>query len=125
MGLDACGYIATYDPESGEKETVREFNWRKPARLQQFMNNLYLEQNPESNWEEFNCKPLELTREHIVRLQELVENSNLPFCPGGYFWGHQFQEEAQNEYEIQDKQFCEIALDMLDKEHSVFYECWW
>ena len=58
-------------------------------------------------------------------MKELVEQSRLPFCPGGFFWGHQFQEESQSEYEEQDLEFCETALQMLDKGHTVVYECWW
>ena len=125
MGLDQTAYITNYDPESGEKEVIQEFSWRKHARLQQFMQETYLADHPESNWDDFNCEPLELTRDHIVKLKELVEQSRLPFCPGGFFWGHQFQEESQSEYEEQDLEFCETALQMLDKGHTVVYECWW
>jgi|TARA_R100000084_G_scaffold107863_1_gene69023 hypothetical protein len=126
MGLDQTAYVTNYDPESGEKEILREFSWRKHAKLQQYMLDLYSADHPNSTWEDFNSgEKLHLTRENIVNLKKLVEESRLPFCPAGFFWGHQFQEESQKDYEEQDLEFCNIALEMLDKGHDVIYECWW
>jgi hypothetical protein len=49
----------------------------------------------------------------------------LPFCPDGFFWGHQFQEESMREYKNQDLEFCEKALKWLKEGKNVFYDCSW
>ena len=108
------------------------FYWRKHARLQQFMMELNDAQNGIKPYERaqtgmmgsFNG-PMFLEREDIVKLQELVENNNLPFCPDSFFWGHQFQEETVQEYKEQDLDFCKKALDWLDKGYRVVYICSW
>jgi hypothetical protein len=33
--------------------------------------------------------------------QEIDSNYHQSFCSGGFFWGHQFQEEAMKEYKEQ------------------------
>ena len=90
-----------------------EFEWRKHARLQQVMD------------ADFNCEDLELFEEDIKDLKKKVEDNNLPFCSDGFFWGHQFQEEAMREYKEQDLDFCEKALAWIADGKKVFYSCWW
>jgi hypothetical protein len=61
----------------------------------------------------------------VLKLQELVQKGDLPFCPDGFFWGHQFQEESVQEYKEQDLKFCEDALKWLDEGKEIWYECSW
>lgn len=114
MGLDQrAGYsdVAVYD-------------WRKHARLQQFMHNKYEEKHPSDN-DAFNCKKLILNEEDIIELQKLIKDDNLPFCDGGFFWGHQFQEESMKEYKKIDLKFCKDALKWIKEGKEVWYDCWW
>lgn len=114
MGLDqSAGY-----------NDVTVYDWRKHARLQEFMHNKYIEKNPDEN-DAFNCKKLILDEEDILELQKLVKNNNLPFCDGGFFWGHQFQEESMKEYKKTDLKFCENALKWIKEGKEVWYDCWW
>ena len=72
----------------------------------------------------FNCIPLYLDEDILEQLQELVEKDELPECEGGFFWGHQFQDESAKEYKKQDLEFCKWAIDATRNGHSVYYKCW-
>ena len=143
MGLDVyAGYLK---PKQKQPDNVVDMHdnigdrmetpyyWRKHARLQQFMMELYDKKHGGPAREErvgmmdsFNGGDiLYLEREDILELQKLVKGDNLPFCPDGFFWGHQFQEESMKEYKEQDLKFCEDALKWLDEGKEVFYECSW
>jgi len=108
------------------------YYWRKHARLQQFMmelddkrNGITIEQRSMEGMMRSLNGHIYLEKEDILKLQQLVENDNLPFCPDSFFWGHQFQEETNKEYKEQDLKFCKDALDWLEKGHQVVYICSW
>tara|TARA_R100000995_G_C3433138_1_gene99507 strand:- start:81 stop:557 length:477 start_codon:yes stop_codon:yes gene_type:complete len=108
------------------------YYWRKHARLQQFMMQLHDKRNGISI-EERSMQGImhslngyiKLQEEDILKLQQLVENDNLPFCPDSFFWGHQFQEETNKEYKEQDLDFCKDALIWLQQGCQVVYICSW
>ncbi len=140
MGLDQyAGFANVADLETKDNKVVPVINnddednpyvtvydWRKHARLQEFMEKLWERKNTQAgHCPEFNCRKMDLQREDILELQKLVENDDLPFCGGGFFWGHQFQEESMSEYKEQDLKFCEDALKWLAEGKEVWYECWW
>ena len=140
MGLDqAAGWTTNHEPLtednkvvqiSTENDEVTKFNWRKHARLQQFMMELWHKKKKEDAplgvmGSDFNCENLYLEEEDIHDLQQKVLNGNLPFCPDGFFWGHQFQEESMAEYKAQDLEFCNEARKWLKEGKRVWYSCWW
>ena len=121
MGLDQNAWIKTPDGDQ------QDFYWRKHARLQEWMTNLYYEETPDGNQQEFNCVDLPLKKIHITRLQEDILHRRLPHNDGGFFNGWQFQEEQQEEYRTQDLEFCEKALAAFDKygdTTQVYYSQW-
>ena len=138
MGLDAyAGYVK---PKKEQPDNVVEIDssnsfetphyWRKHARLQQYMMQLWHKKKGEETPygvmdSDFNCAPLMLTRDDVLDLQKCVESGTLPFCPDGFFWGHQFQEESVKDYREQDLQFCKDALAWIDEGKEVLYECSW
>ena len=73
----------------------------------------------------FNGQTLLLTKEDILNLQQVLLNDNLPESEGGFFFGHQFQDESAKQYKEQDLEFCKEALKWLDEGKEVFYECSW
>ena len=77
--------------------------------------------------EEFNCKELELDADDITKLEEQVHNGYEDYkCPGGFFWGHQFQEEAVADEKGNDLDFIERAKQAFETEGStVVYSCWY
>lgn len=74
---------------------------------------------------DLNCGELELQPEDIATLQAMVEQSALPESPGGFFYGHQFQDESASEYRELDLKFCQWARTILQTRQQVFYSCWW
>ena len=145
MGLDAYAGFQEPQPKNVEPinsdalyETLQggdEFYWRKHARLQEYMQRVWRErkfgkegkymQGLHMDGKHDYAEVMFLEREDIVRLQELVENDDLPFCPDGFFWGQQFQEESMKEYKELDLKFCKQALKWLDEGKKVWYDCSW
>jgi len=137
MGLDAnAGYQKPMPADNVEPIDVYDtleapYYWRKHARLQQFMMELWHTKKGEETplgvmGSDFNGgNILWLLEEDILKLQDAVKTENLPFCPDGFFWGHQFQEESMREYKNQDLEFCEKALKWLKEGKNVFYDCSW
>ena len=141
MGLDV--YAGFINPKKKDADNVVDikdnrsdrmeapYYWRKHARLQQYMTELWHKKNGTEmlgimDKDGFNGGDvLTLTEEDILDLKAKVEDDNLPFCPDGFFWGHQFQEEAMREYKKQDLEFCENALEWIRQGKEVWYESSW
>jgi hypothetical protein len=47
--------------------------------------------------------------------QEIDSNYHQSFCSGGFFWGHQFQEEAMKEYKEQRQSFLRLGFGTIRK----------
>lgn len=115
------------DAEAASMDAYREaddlfpdaFYWRKHAKLQEFF---------EARWtgdEEFNCVDFELTPELIAELESCLTGAGLPDSQGGFFYGHQFQDESAKEYHEQDLQFCKWAREKIEAGETPVYSCWW
>ena len=120
MGLDQYAHIRIklWNP--------RQYNyeWRKHACLQEFMEQVW---SRGGNTKIFNCQDLVLNKNDIENLEYQIKNG-YPDCEssGGFFFGHQFQEEAVDEYKQQDLDFVNRAKEALNKPGStVTYTCWW
>ena len=89
------------------------------------MQNKYFEKNPKA--QDFNgYDELIIDKKIIEELrQEIKSGYHQSFCEGGFFWGHQFQEESVKEYQKQDLEFCDWVLTELDKGNQVVYSCSW
>jgi len=137
MGLDQ--YANVRDKQSGQvkspdyekvysdkyEPTQHGFVWRKHSRLQQFMSDIWGNNNPDSDPMNGDDE-LVITKDIIKQLRKEVDsNYHSSFCHGGFFWGHQFQEEAVKEYADLDKQFCDWADKELDNGNEVIYSCSW
>ena len=89
------------------------------------MQGKFFEQNP--NAEDFNGNDELIIDKKIIEelRQEIKSGYHSSFCEGGFFWGHQFQEESVKHYQKQDLQFCDWVLTELDKGNKVVYSCSW
>ena len=116
MGLDQNAgklkheYSYEFTNKEGEKSThkwtnVGPFEWRKHARLQEFMTRLYMKRhNLKHKWIQRGDNgwyPIEFGKYNRIRLKpsdidELEKAVNTDyseyFCDGGLLWGHQKQE---------------------------------
>ena len=127
MGLDQTMYSS-----SGQKE----YDWRKHARLQQFMAQKWREQNNGKESDDsgalahlgFNAgdDPLILNRDLLDEWEKEIQAGYYnSFAPDGFFWGQQFQEESVKEYKKQDQEACDWARTQLDAGHQIRYTCSW
>lgn len=130
MGLDQYAHLRNkkidFEKVYSDKYEPCEhgFVWRKHSRLQTFMANKYHELNPEA--EDFNGEELVVTKEIISELRKEIDTQyHQSFCSGGFFWGHQWQEEACKQYKERDKLFCDWALTQMEKGEEVIYSCSW
>ena len=93
----------------GLDQYAGRFTWRKHARLQHFMADMHKEQNPKQKDYDsggldhlgFNAgdKPVVIDEKVIKKLEEAIKTDyHRYFCPDGFFWGQQFQEESMREY---------------------------
>ena len=123
MGLDQFAYTVN---NNGEKEEIAY--WRKHPNLQGWMENLWESKGrPNAHKDEnqiglseFNCVPVELTREDLDNLEEDITNNNLPLT-GGFFFG----ENSDDYYKEQDLEFIRKAREALDAGITVMYDSWW
>ena len=122
MGLDQYAYVKT--AETGEEGDSAKFTWRKHSKLQTFMEHLYTERTGLSI-ADLNCGELALQPGDIDALELAVKNDDLPRCDGGFFYGHQFQDEQAQAYRDQDLAFCAWARAEIEAGSTVIYSCWW
>ena len=122
MGLDQYAYIKT--EESGDEGDTPKFVWRKHSKLQTFMEALY-EDRTGLSASDLNCGELQLQAGDIDTLEQAVKGSALPQCAGGFFFGHQSQDDQATEYRDYDLEFCAWARAELEHGSTVIYSCWW
>lgn len=123
MGLDQFAFSVN---NNGDKEELAY--WRKHPNLQGWMENLWEEKGRpglpddyESNgMGDFNCIPLELTREDIEDLEDAILNNILPKTTG-FFFGN----DSDDEYRESDLEFVQKAKQALDSGLTVMYDSWW
>ena len=149
MGLDQyAGTMRTktyeYKTPKGDKKVdkyqmVGPFEWRKHARLQEFMNELYMERNnvkhkweevgmdnEDTYWNPVSWDSLELSEDDINQLEKAINNKyHGYFCDGGCFWGHEIQEYQADYYKEKDLEFVKFAREALADGEKVIYECSW
>jgi hypothetical protein len=110
------------DQYAGSREIMdSKFVWRKHAKLQKYMEDLWYEQHDG----EFNCEYLVLSKVDIINLKDCIEKNQMPESEGGFFYGHQWQDESEKEYKEQDLEFCDWALKEIEQGKEVVYHCWY
>lgn len=123
MGLDQYAYCVD---NNGEREELAY--WRKHPNLQGWMENLWEEKGRPGLTEgnsgdilgDFNCIPVELTREDLDSLETAILNNKLP-STGGFFFG----DNSDEYYREQDLDFIKKAREALDAGLPVMYDSWW
>tara|TARA_R100001224_G_scaffold104458_1_gene77674 strand:+ start:296 stop:640 length:345 start_codon:yes stop_codon:yes gene_type:complete len=114
MGLDQYAYI---------RENTKEFYWRKHSKLQEFMENIWYQE--QGNNTELNCQELVLTKKILEKLLKCVETNTLPESEGRFFYGEEIQDEVAKEYQEEDIKFCKEALQAIKDDKQVIYSCWY
>ena len=136
MGLDMYAYVAAragqqdeyYEGSEFDKETGEYVNakvtkpieiayWRKHPNLHGWMEQLYRERGGEGD---FNGDELELFREDIDSLEQVILDGDLP-ATSGFFFG----DGADDYYREQDLEFIKEARAQLFLGLRVFYNSSW
>lgn len=121
MGLDQYGFVRQKD----HAQAV-EFYWRKHSRLQEFMQALWADTVHGEDAEDFNCRELTLTKDDLQDLQGQIAKGYEDYVSQGrFFWGHEWQDQAVENYADQDAEFVQAALDALEQGGQVAYSCWY
>lgn len=118
MGLDQFAYAV--DKNNNKTEICY---WRKHPNLQGWMENLWESKgkpNAHEDSDDFNCVPVELTKEDLDSLEQSLESNNLPETTG-FFFG----KNSDNVYRQQDVEFIHAARMALDNGMTVVYDSWW
>ena len=123
MGLDQ--FARTIDSNGNKTEIAY---WRKHPNLQGWMCDLWEEKgkpglsadNQDDILGDFNCIPLELTKEDINDLEDAILNNILPKTVG-FFFGS----DSDEYYRKQDLEFIQKAREALDNGLTVVYDSWW
>jgi len=133
MGLDQYAFINPREEQRTDdqgnsftaKIAEKDFYWRKHSRLQDFMEELWVEKTGRPA-NELNCEDMVLTEADINKLEGAWHNSYAQNqSEGGFFYGHQFQEESCQVYKDDDKNFIEAAKSAIKEGTQVVYSCWW
>jgi hypothetical protein len=117
MGLDQFAYAI----DNGEKRELAY--WRKHPNLQGWMERLWESKgrpNAHEDSDDFNCVPVELTKEDLVRLEYDITYREMPITTG-FFFGS----DSDDDYREQDLEFCRKAKEALDNGLTVVYDSWW
>ena len=117
----------------GLDQRAGRFEWRKHARLQEFMNQMWHKQNPNSKSDNsmnlgFNAgdKPILIDSDVVKELEDAIKyDYSQYFYADGFFWGQQFQEESAKEYKELDEQFINWCRNQLLIGNQPEYYCSW
>ena len=126
MGLDM--YAWKTKDEKNEKVSELAY-WRKHNRLHGWMGDLWEEKgypNQHGNSYEFNCIPLELTKDDLLELRKAIKNRTMPDTQG-FFFGHDSYDEGEYQKEVDkyDLKFVTNALRAIRQGYKVTYDSWW
>jgi hypothetical protein len=125
MGLDMYAWVVDKNDhnqdfsisEDVEKEELAY--WRKFNALHGWMQNLYYEKGGPAD--SFNCIPVRLTKDDLMRLQADAMDKRLTPTPG-FFFGDQtiYPEDIESTLEFVGK-----ALAAITNGKEVYYDSWW
>ena len=123
MGLDQYATARKGEAKTDEEgykyyeDSIELAYWRKHPNLEEFMSDLYYEKGGE---DEFNCVDLELDEEDLDKLEESLDNSDLPETSGFFFGSN-----ADDHYAEADREFIVQARAALKQGYTVVYHSWW
>ena len=117
MGLDM--YVNTDAEGDGEL-----LYWRKQPALHKWFQDLADSKGIE--YESFNCIPVPLEKEDILKLRMDINNHNLDFAAQGYFFGSNDMDQDDMKEWLKTRLYeCEEMLDSIDQGHNLTYDSWW
>ena len=90
--------------------------WRKHPDLQGWMEELYESKGGEGT---FNCTPVRVSFQDLMRLKEIVVSKELPVTTG-FFFGESRPEDIDD-----DLKFIDDAMKAIGQDMEIYYDSWW
>ena len=130
MGLDA--YLYSYKGKNrkevdfkhtGDEEEIHY--WRKHPNLEAYMSDLYFSKggigiDSFGSAKSFNCCKVELKKQDIVTLRELIISDKLP-TGGGFFHGS----NSDKHYKEKTLEALKDAMNAIEEGNRIYYTSWW
>lgn len=120
MGLDCYVYARAKDAVDDEQDNQIWYG-RKTNEIHGWMEQAWLELNPERDGAEFNCEDLTLTPELLDELEDAATNKTLAVTTG-FFFGVANGDDAVAD-DVQE--LVTAARQALADGLHVFYHSWW
>ena len=112
MGLDM--YLTAKLADNAPNEEIGD--WRKHANLHGYMESLYVARG---GTEQFNCIPLELTKNDCENIIEFSKGPGFETAQG-FFWGESNKRDDDETIKHMTK-----ALEYIEKGYKIYYDSWW
>lgn len=117
MGLDQVAYAKENGGGCVDGAQLDVATWRKHPNLQGYMESLWRSRGHKG---EFNCVDVELSKQNILKLENIIIKGDLPKTVG-FFYGN----DADEYYKKDDLSFCITALNLIKKGYKIYYSSWW
>jgi len=130
MGLDMYAWKTKDKDLSQDNLNLDELAyWRKHNRLHGWMGDLWEEKgfpNQQGDSYQFNCIPLELTKDDLLELRKTIKNRTMPDTQG-FFFGHDSYDEGEYQKDVDkyDLKFVTDGLRAIRQGYKVVYDSWW
>jgi len=106
-----------------EDESISIMYWRKHANLQGWMHELYEEKGGQNS--NFNCVNLQLTKDELLELKRVIENSELEHTEGFFYGESYWDDEHKKERDQEDLEFITNALEAIEEGYNIYYSAWY
>ena len=93
--------------------------FRKHSDLHGWLQERWLEANPDKQPDDFNCTKFPITQDILDGMKELCNQTEHEHY-SGFFWGESSKEDWE-----ETKQLCDDIQNMLDEDETVNYYSWW
>ena len=130
MGLDMYAW-GTKKKDINEKDdnAIELAYWRKHNRLHGYMSDLWETKgypNQRENHLDFNCIPMELSKQDLLELRQALKKKEMPDTMG-FFFGHDSYDEGEYQKEVDkyDLKFVTDGLRAIRQGYKVVYDSWW
>lgn len=130
MGLDMYAWKTKKENiKENDENAIELAYWRKHNRLHGYMGNLWESKGCPNQHEdnyEFNCTPMELNKQDLLDLRQVIKKKEMPDTDG-FFFGHDSYDEGEYQEKVDkyDLKFVTDGLRAIRQGYKVVYDSWW
>ncbi len=99
--------------------------WRKEPAIHSWFEELALDKDIE--FDSFNCIPVPLVKDDILKLRMDINNDNLNMSATGFFFGNHGDMDLDDykDWKKDRLQECETMINSLSTGNTLTYDSWW